>query len=82
MLAKKKKQSLLSIMTDNEENYFSNALLRYYLPNLDNDYRKLYVYCFVISQTAHKEHKLSPYCTEFLKLSEQLDKKNFHFHEL
>jgi hypothetical protein len=67
---------------DNEENYFSNALLHYYLPNVSNDYRKLFVYCFIISQTAHKEHKLSPYCTEFLKLTIQLDKKKCHFHEL
>ena len=67
---------------DNEKNYFSDALLHYYLPNVSNDYRKLFVYCFIISQTAHKEHKLSPYCTEFLKLSLQLDKKNCHFHEI
>jgi hypothetical protein len=67
---------------DNEENYFSDALRQYYLPNLSNDYRKLFVYCFIISQTAHKEQKRSPYCTEFLKLTIQLDKKNCHFHEL
>ena len=67
---------------DNEVNYFSNALLEHYLPNVTNDYRKLFVYCFIISQTAHKEQKRSPYCTEFLKLTIQLDKKNCYFHEL
>ena len=67
---------------DNEENYFSDALRQYYLPNLSNEYKKLFVYCFIISQTAHKEQKRSPYCTEFLKLTIQLDKKNCHFHEL
>lgn len=67
---------------DNENNYFSDALVQYYLPNVTNDYRKLYVYCFVISQTAHKELKLSPYCKEFQKLTLQLYKKKCHFHEL
>jgi hypothetical protein len=67
---------------DNQENYFSNALLEHYLPNVTNDFRKLFVYCFIISQTAHKEQKRSPYCTEFLKLTIQLDKKKCHFHEL
>ena len=67
---------------DNEENYFSNALRHYYLPKVTDDYRKLFVYCFSISQTAHKEQKLSPYHKEFQKLTAQLDKKNCHFHEL
>lgn len=67
---------------DNENNYFSDALVQYYLPNVINDYRKLYVYCFFISQTAHKELKLSSYFKEFQKLTLQLYKKNCHFHEL
>lgn len=67
---------------DNEGNYFSEALYRYYLPQLDNDYRKLFVYCFIISQTAHKERKASPLIQEFQKLIQQLDKNNCHFHEL
>ena len=67
---------------DNDNNYFSEALLNYYLPNVNNDYRKLYVYCFVISQTAHKAQNASPLIQEFKKLTVQLDKKNGHFHEL
>ena len=67
---------------DNEGNYFSNALLHHYLPNVTNDYRRLYVYCFVMSQTAHKEQKLSPYYKDFQKLTAKLDRKNCHFHEL
>ena len=67
---------------DNDNNYFSEALVNYYLPNVTNDYRKLYVYCFVISQTAHKEHKSSPLLQEFQKLAVQLDKNKCHFHEL
>ena len=67
---------------DNEENYFSNALLHHYLPKVTNDYRKLFVYCFIISQTAHKEQKASPLIQEFQKLTTQLDQKNCHFHEL
>jgi hypothetical protein len=67
---------------DNENYYFSDALLHYYLPNVTNDYRKLYVYCFVLSQTAHKEQRLSTYHKEFQNLTAQLDQKNCHFHEL
>lgn len=67
---------------DNDNNYFSEALLNYYLPNVTNDYKKLYVYCFVISQTAHKIQQPSPLIQEFQKLAVQLDKNNGHFHEL
>lgn len=67
---------------DNDTNYFSDALLHYYLPNADNEYRNLYVYCFIISQTAHKEQRLSTYHKEFQNLTAHLDKKNCHFHEL
>ena len=67
---------------DNENNYFSNALVNYYLPNVTNNYRKLYVYCFLISQSAHKEQKTSDYSKEFISLTTQLDKSKCHFHEL
>jgi hypothetical protein len=66
---------------DNENNYFSEALVNYYLPNVTNDYRKLYVYCFLISQSAHKEQKTSDYVKEFTTLTSQLDIGNCHFHE-
>ena len=67
---------------DNQGNYFSNALLHHYLPNVDNEYRRLYVYCFIISQKAHKEQKLAVHVQEFEKLITQLDKRKCHFHEL
>ena len=67
---------------DNEERYFSDALVHHYLPKLSNEYRKLFVYCFIISQTAHKEYKASPLIQEFQKLTIHLDQKNCHFHEL
>lgn len=66
---------------DNENNYFSDALVNYYLPNVTNDYRKLYVYCFLISQSAHKKQKASDYSKEFTALTTQLDKSKCHFHE-
>jgi DNA-binding Xre family transcriptional regulator len=66
---------------DNENNYFSEALVNYYLPNVTNDYRKLYVYCFLISQSAYKEQKISDYNKEFTTLTSQLDISNCHFHE-
>ncbi|MFC6875896.1 hypothetical protein ACFQZF_06065 [Flavobacterium myungsuense] len=67
---------------DNENNYFSDALVNYYLPNITNDYRKLYVYCFLISQSAHKEQKASDYSKEFIALTTQLNKSKCHFQEL
>lgn len=67
---------------DNENNYFSEALVNYYLPNVTNDYRKLFVYSFIISQTAHKEGSLSSYHSDFLALKGNLNKNECHFHEL
>ena len=67
---------------DNDNNYFSEALINYYLPNIDNDYRRLYVYSFLISQTAHKKQIAAPYIQEFEKLISHLDKNKCHFHEL
>lgn len=67
---------------DNQGNYFSEALINYYLPNIDNEYKRLYVYCFIISQTAHKEQKATIYIQEFQKLIGHLDKNKCHFHEL
>lgn len=67
---------------DNENNYFSEALVNYYLPNVTNEYRKLFVYSFIISQTAHKEGTLSSYHSDFLALIGNLDKNECHFHEL
>lgn len=66
---------------DNENNYFSDALVDYYLPNITSDYRKLYVYCFLISQSAHKDQKTSIYGKAFSELATQLDKSKCHFHE-
>jgi hypothetical protein len=66
---------------DNNNNYFSEALVNYYLPNVTNDFRKLYVYCFSISQTAHKEQKISIYSKEFIALTTLLDISKSHFHE-
>lgn len=67
---------------DNEVNYFSEALLNLYLPKVTNDYKRLFVYTFIISQTAHKENHLSNYSEAFLDLTTRLDKSKCHFHEL
>lgn len=67
---------------DNENNYFSKALLDLYLPKVNNDYKRLFVYSFIISQTAHKKNILSNYSEAFLDLTTRLDKSKCHFHEL
>ncbi|MEY3498966.1 MAG: hypothetical protein RL308_635 [Bacteroidota bacterium] len=67
---------------NNENNYFSEALINHYLPRVANDYKKLFAYSFNISQTAHKKQLKSTYISEFEKLTNQLDKRKCHFHEL
>ena len=67
---------------DNDNNYFSEALIQYYLPRIDNDYKKLFVYSYLISQTAHKQQLPSEYVPEFITLTNKLDKSKCHFHEL
>lgn len=67
---------------NNENNYFSEALINYYLPRIDNDYKKLFAYSFNISQTAHKNQLKSMFVSKFEKLTARLDKRKSHFHEL
>lgn len=66
---------------DNANNYFSEALLDYYLPTVENPYRKLFVYGYVISQTAYKENILSQQFDSFLQILPQLTLEECHFHE-
>lgn len=67
---------------DNENNYFSDALIQYYLPKIGNDYKKLFGYSYIISQTAYKQQIVSEFISEFIKLTNKLDKSKCHFHEL
>lgn len=67
---------------NNFNNYFSDALVKYYLPNLDSDYKKLFVYAFIINQTAYKEKLPSKYILPFEKIIKKLDKHKCHYHEL
>ncbi len=67
---------------NNLNNYFSDALIRFYLPQITDDYKKLYVYCFDISQKANKELKPSNSIPLFEELIVSLDKNKCHFHEL
>ena len=67
---------------NNHNNYFSNALIQYYLPEIKDDYKKLYVYCFNISQIANKEFKYSDTIPLFENLIGTLNKNQCHYHEL
>jgi len=67
---------------DNANNYFSDALLNYYLPKTENPYRKLFVYTYVISQTAYNENKLSQHFGAFIAILPQLTLENCHFQEV
>lgn len=67
---------------DNANNYFSDALINYYLPNVDSDYKRLYVYSFLISQKAYKEELPSDYILLFQDVAENIKLEECHFHEL
>lgn len=68
---------------DNQNNYFSNAIEEYYLPNVDNDYRKLFGYTFLISQKLYKENKFSTiYFEQFSTISKLIELQNCHYQEL
>ena len=67
---------------NNENNYFSNALINYYLPNVESDYKRLFVYSFLISQKAHKEELPSEYIISFENIIKKIRIKNCHYHEL
>ena len=67
---------------NNANNYFSDALINYYLPNVVSDYKRLFVYSFLISQKAHKEELLSEYIISFENIIKKLRLKSCHFHEL
>ena len=67
---------------NNKDGYFSEALIKYYLPEIKDDYKRLFVYCFNIGQKANKELKQSEYIPFFEKLIYSLDKRKCHYHEL
>ena len=67
---------------DNANNYFSDALINYYLPNVDSDYKRLFVYSFLISQKAYKEELPSDYILQFQNVAKNIKLEKCHFHEL
>ncbi len=67
---------------NNKNGYFSDALIQYYLPEIKDNYKRLFVYCFNIGQMANKELKQSECIPLFEKLVYSLDKKKCHYHEL
>ncbi len=67
---------------NNENNYFSNALINYYLPKVTSDYKRLFVYSFLISQKAHKKELPSEYIISFENIIKKVRMKSCHFHEL
>ncbi len=65
---------------DNKENYFSEALIKHYLPCTISDYQKLFVYTFLIGQEVYKNEKQSKYFENFIEITKFLNKKDCHFH--
>ena len=66
---------------DNENNYFSEALLNYYLPKVTNPFRKIFVYTYAISQTAYKENNINQYFKDFQELTKSINIEKAHYHE-
>ncbi|CAN1556125.1 hypothetical protein MCEGE10_02400 [Flavobacteriaceae bacterium] len=67
---------------NNANNYFSYALINYYLPKVTSDYKRLFVNSFLISQKAHKEELPSEYIISFENIIKKVRMKSCHFHEL
>lgn len=67
---------------DNINNYFSDALVHYYLPKVTNNYRLLFAYGYFISQKAYKEQIASEYIDKFLEVTKIISKEKCHFHEI
>jgi hypothetical protein len=65
---------------DNKENYFSEALIKHYLPRTISDYQKLFVYAFLIGQEVYKKEKKTKYFENFIEITNVLSKKKCHFH--
>lgn len=66
---------------DDEGGYYSHALREYYLPNIQNNYRKLFVYAFLISKNVRHNQADSPYFDSFWHTTKQLTWEACHFHE-
>ena len=68
---------------DNHDNYFSKALENYYLPNIDNEYRKLFAYGFLINQKLYKQNEFSEfYFKQFITITNQIELEKCHYHEV
>lgn len=67
---------------DNKDNYFYNAIIKYYLPKVTNNYRFLFAFGYLISQKAYKEHIASEYIPKFEEVIKSLKKEKCHFHEI
>ena len=67
---------------DNNDNYFYDALINYYLPKATNNYRLLFAYGYFISQKAYKEQIASEYISQFVEITKIISKEKCHFHEI
>lgn len=66
---------------DDQDGYFSQALLQHYLPHTQNNYRRLFVNAFLISNQVHRAKYDALNFDEFNQLVQHLDWQDCHFHE-
>jgi hypothetical protein len=67
---------------DDPEQYFSNALKKYYLPALKNAGKKLVVYAYLLNHAAYIENRVSEHFIEYFKLIKTIKIYELNFHEL
>lgn len=65
---------------ENKDNYFSNALLRYYLPNVPTIESQIFVNTYCLAQALYKSEKVEPYINDFQKIMASIDLKKSHYH--
>lgn len=67
---------------DNPNNYYSDALLKYYLPEVKDINKELFVYAFLLSTNIYKGFLVENDILNFQKISKKIDLNKCHFHEI
>ena len=65
---------------NNENNYFSNALTNYYLPEVSCAELKFYVCCFNLAQNLYQNIPSNAFISEFYFLADKVNFKEAHLH--
>ncbi|MDI1317755.1 hypothetical protein [Flavobacterium sp.] len=67
---------------NNENNYFSNTLFTYYLPQVTNKHDIYFVYSYLLAQNIYSENWKKSFVKEYQELSKSINIKQLHYHLL